>query len=89
MNIIHSLARFVILHGMANLSVLLYVVKDDRTLLLPSYGILDRNAETLLVYQKWLRPVTSKQADHSVQFVAPMILQPFSIMVFHSNLKRL
>ena len=89
MNIILSLVRFVILHGMANQSVSSYVVKDVRILLLPSYGILDRNAEILLVYQKWLRHVISKRADHFVQFVVQTILQPFSIMVFHLNSKRL
>ena len=53
MSIIPLLVKFVISHGMENQSVLLYVAKGDKTLLLPSYGILDRNAEILLVYQKW------------------------------------
>ena len=89
MNIILLLERFEILHGMANQNVLLYAEKDDRILLLPSYGILDPNAEILLVYQKWLHHVTSKRADHSVQFVVLTIPQPFFIMVSHSNLKKL
>ena len=53
MSIIPLLVKFVISHGMENQSVLLYVAKGDKTLLLPFYGTLDPNVVTLLVYQKW------------------------------------